>query len=223
MRDVVKLWPLLNKARLAETFPGWLTAMTSLITNYHGQSSAAAATFYRAARATALQSPTPGSLIKPAPSPDPQWVTRALGFSGPGMLSRDTAQPGTALSTTLGTASRIALDGGRTTIGQTVQADPAAVGWFFLTDGDPCHWCAMIASRGVVFKEHSMDRSNARFIGEGTAKVHNKCGCTLSPAFSRSQQLPPLNDAADDVWQQSTAGLSGDAARAAFRKAWNER
>lgn len=223
MRDVIRLWPMLDKTRLAETFPTWLSAMQQLVANYHGQSAQAAASFYRAARSTALHSPTPLELIKTAPTPSPEWTARAFGFSGPGMMSRDTAQPGTALSTTLGTASRIVLDGGRNTIERTVEADPAAVGWFLQTDGDPCWWCAMIASRGTVFKEHSLDRSNARFTGPGTARMHNHCGCILAPSFSRQQQLPDVNDEADQVWRKSAAHLSGDKARAAFRDAWQSR
>lgn len=223
MRDVIKLWPALDKNRLAETWPGWIRAMSLLVTNYHSQSSFAAGRSYQTMRERALQSPAPSRLIKLAPAPDQQWLNRALGFAGPGMLDKETARPGTALSTTLGTASRIVLDGGRTTTLQTVEADPAAVGWWRMTDGDPCHFCAMLASRGVTFDRHSFDRSDARFVGEGDAKVHNMCGCTLKPAFSRSQQLPRVNDEAEQVWRESTAGLSGDAARAAFRKAWEAR
>jgi hypothetical protein len=220
LRDVVKLWPALDKSRLSETFPGWLRAMSLLITNYRDQSSFAAGRSYQAMRAQALQSPTPARLIKMAPAPEQEWLNRALGFSGPGTLDKETARPGTALSTTLGTAARIALDGGRTTTLDTVKADPAAVGWWRMTDGDPCFWCAMLASRGVTYKEHSFARSDARFDGEGDAKVHNSCGCTLKPAFSQTQRLPQVNDEAEHVWRESTAGLSSDQARAAFRKAW---
>lgn len=223
LRDAARLWPLLKKDQLQQTFPGWLRAMQLLIANYHRQSAQAAGAAYRAARAQALRSPSPASLIRLAPPPDPLWMSKALGFAGPGMLSKDTARPGTALSTTLGTASRIVLDGGRTTIEQTTKADPAAVGWFLHTDGDPCWWCAMIASRGTVFKEHSLSQSNARFTGPGTAKTHNHCGCVLSPVFSSRQHLPEVNDAADHLWSASTGGLSGQQARDAFRKAWANR
>lgn len=223
LRDVVRLWPMLDKTRLGETFPAWLRAMQMLLTNYHGQSAQAAATSYRAARAAALQSPTPAGLVKLAAPPSEEWMARALSYSSLGMLSKDTARPGTALSTTLGTASRIVLDGGRQTTEQTVRSDPAAAGWFLRTDGDPCWWCAMIASRGVVYKEHSLDRSNARFTGPGTARMHNHCGCTLAPAFSRDQPLPEVNDTADQVWRENAAMHSGEKARKAFRTAWESR
>jgi hypothetical protein len=208
MRDAVRLWPLLDKNRLSDTFPGWLRAMTLLVARYHGQSSTVAATFYRSARAQALQSPTPTSLIKLAPEPAPEWLSKAFGFSGPGMLSKDTAQPGTALSTTLGTTARVVLDGGRTTTLDTVRADPAAIGWFRVTDGDPCAFCALLASRGVVYKKDTVD-----------FKAHNDCGCSGAPAFSRDQALPDIAREAADVYANRG---SGDA-MTAFRKAWAAR
>lgn len=225
LQDVARLWPALDKSRIAQTFPGWIQAMTTLVTNYHGQSSAAAAAFYRAARAQALQSPTPASLVKPASPPQSEWVRRAFGFSGPGMLQRDTAQPGTALSTTLGTAARIVLDGGLTTVTSTSKTDPAAVGYFRITDGDPCAFCALLASRGIVYKEQSFQASNKRFTGAGVDKVHNLCGCILAPAFSPKQALPSISLTARDVYAQSpdVANADGKAKLAAFRRAWAER
>lgn len=222
LRDVVRLWPLLDRKQLAQTFPGWLRAMQLLVTSYHGQSAQAAAVFYRTARAAALQSPTPADLIKLAAAPDPEWMAKAFGFSGPGMMGKDTARPGSALSTTLGTAARIALDGGRATMTGTAHADPAAVGYFRLTDGSPCAFCAMLAGRGVVYKEHSFDASDRKFTGGGADKVHNLCGCTLAPAFSRKQQLPLVNAVARDVYIQSTHSADGDQKLVAFRKAWAE-
>jgi hypothetical protein len=207
MRDVTRLWPALDAKRLDETFPGWIRAMILLVTGYHGQSAQAAAAFYRQARADATQSPAPGSVIRLAQKPAEEWLTRAFGYAGPGMLSRDTARPGTALSTTLGTASRIALDGGRSTVLNTVQHDPVAVGWYRVTDGQPCAFCALLAARGVVYK-----KDTAGF------QAHNDCGCSGAPAFSHGQQLPEISRVAAQVY---TERGSGDAL-AAFRKAWAE-
>jgi len=216
LRDVAKLWPALDAKRLNATFPAWSHAMSLLVRNYHGQSSQASAAAYRAAREVATQSPAPRSLIHLAPEPSQEWLDRAFGYSGPGMLNKDTAQPNTALSTTMGTASRIALDGGRTTTLETVKADPVAVGWYRVTDGAPCAFCALLASRGIVYKDHSFDRSDAHFKGSGESKVHNDCGCGFAPAFSHDQELPESSHRALEVYQNRG---SGDAL-AAFRKAW---
>lgn len=230
MRDVAQLWPMLDAKRLTETFPAWLQAMMTLTRSYHGQSSVAAGIAYRAARQDFTQSPAPVSLIKVAPAPDPQWMTKAFGYAGPGMLTRDTAQPGTALSTTLGTASRIALDGGRTTTLGTTLADPVAVGWYRVTDAKPCAFCALLASRGVVYKEHSFNASDARFHGVGEFKVHNDCSCGLLPAFSRSHALPDVSTEADQVYRDRNKILrdlgknpKDYTAMQAFRIAWAAR
>lgn len=208
LQDVAKLWPLLDVKRLDQTFPGWLQAMTLLVRNYHGQSATAAASFYRAARAQALDSPTPARLIVAADPLSDEWLRKAFGFSGPGMLSRDTARPNTALSTTLGTAARVALEGGRSTVLNTVNADPAAIGYYRVTDGQPCAFCALLAARGVVYKsEQTSD-----------FKSHNDCGCFGAPAFSRDQELPEISQQAAQVY---TERGSGDALKA-FRKAWND-
>lgn len=225
LRDVMRLWPLLDPKRLDETWPGWLRAMMTLVRGYHGQSSAAASAAYRQARRNAVGEVTPSGLLRLAPPPAEEWMARAFGYSGPGMLNRDTVRPNTALSTTLGTASRIVLDGGRTTTLDAIKGDPEAVGWFRITDGDPCAFCALLASRGVVPKStlyrsaDSFDASNGRFTGPGLAKVHNDCGCSMAPAFSRRQELPEVNRQAAEVYANRGDGN----ALVAFRAAWAAR
>lgn len=226
LRDVTQLWPALDPKRVDETFPGWIRAMSLLVRSYHGQSAAAAASSYRAAREQATHSPAPRSLIHLAPTPSPEWLDKAFGFSGPGMLNRDTAKPGTALSTTLGTSARIALDGGRTTTADTIAADPVALGWFRVTDDDPCAFCALLASRPVLkgkgslyTSKDSFAASNAKFEGSGEFKVHNGCGCSLAPLFSADQELPKANQEAAEVYQNRGDGP----ALKAFRKAWESR
>lgn len=214
MRDAVQLWPLLDPKRLPETWPAWLRAMVLLTKTYHSQSSLAAGRFYRQLREHATQSPAPSSLLRVAQAPSDEWLTRAFGFSGPGMLSRDTARPNTALSTTLGTASRIVQDGGRTTTLDTVHEDPVAVGWYRLTDGQPCPFCALLASRGLVYKSEK----SASF------EAHNQCGCIGVPAFSRDHELPDINQQARAVYYDTVRGMKGPKTQAtvlpAFRKAW---
>lgn len=220
LADVVRLWPVLDAKRLDSTFPGWLQAMILLLRSYHGQSSTAAAAFYRTARTDAVGTPTPFDFVELADAPSEEWISQALGYAAPGMLTRDTARPGTALSTTLGTSSRIVLDGGRKTVEQTMRTDPFAVGYYRITDGDPCAFCALMASRGVVYKsELTAGRTaNKRFVGDGEFKYHNDCGCTAAPAFSKNQQLPELSDMAARIYDEHAAGQSDPLA--AFRKAW---
>lgn len=217
MRDAAKLWPLLDARRLDVTFPAWLRAMMLLIRQYHSQSSLAAGAAYRQAREMHTESPAPRSLVRVAPAPAEEWVSKALGFSGPGMLSRDTVQPNTALSTTLGTTARIVQDGGRTTTIDTIHADPVAVGWYRVTDGHPCSFCALLASRGVAYKVQK----------QASFEAHNLCGCTAAPAFTHDHELPAISTEADQVYRDRNKILrelgkdpKDYTALQAFRIAW---
>src|SRR5690606_22703244 len=51
-----------------------------------------------------------------------------------------------------GAGLRHALKGGRDTIRETVDRDDQALGWARATSGDPCSFCAMLASRGPAYK-----------------------------------------------------------------------
>jgi hypothetical protein len=218
MVDVAKLWPLLDRKNVSATFPGWLEAMKSVTRLYHRESSAAAGAAYRQAREVATLSPAPESLVRIADDPVDEWLEKAFRYSGPALLDKDTARPNTALSTTIGTASRIAQDGGRVTTLETTAADPVALGWYRVTGPNPCAFCALLASRGIVYHGDAFDRSDARFHGEGEFKVHNHCSCILAPAFSRDQELPASSKVALDVYRHRGKGP----ALPAFRKAWAE-
>jgi hypothetical protein len=145
LAEVTRAWPLLDPKRLTATWPAWLQVMTAILTRYHAQSAGAAGAYYRIARTGAVGS-MPGDVLQLAAPPSTEWLTKALGWSGPGQLSRTDVPPAkartTALTQTLGTSTRVMLDGSRTTIVDTVKADPEAVGWYRKTDGDPCAFCA---------------------------------------------------------------------------------
>ena len=228
-QSVTALWPLLL-AGGPDAWVNWSRLMRVLIHGYRGRSAGLAGAYYRHVRAVAL----PGiPAVAPVDRSVPDtgdfdgWIDRALGYAGPGTLRDlksvpEKANP-TALTRVVGTAERIVLDGGRETLHDTVRADPKALGWFRVTDGDPCYFCAMLASRGPVYKRDSFDRSDPRFVGTGDAKVHNHCGCTLAPVFSRTQQLPLLNRRMADLWSRSTAGASGSGKALDFRRAYEGR
>lgn len=102
----------------------------------------------------------------------------------------------------------LALDGGRYTVIETVQVDDRAVGWYRVTDSDPCAFCALMASRGAVYKS----QSSASF------RAHWRCNCAAEAAYTRSRYP---NDAAKqwgDLYNRSTRG-SRDPLNA-FRRAY---
>lgn len=129
-----------------------------------------------------------------------------------------------------GRAVEIALDGGRNLAYDTAARDRVAIGWRRVTDTNPCSFCAMLASRGTVFKEGSYAASDARFDppenlrqlteGELPAKVHNNCRCSLVPVFTREERFSDEALAWRALWNKSTKGLRGNAALNAFRRAY---
>jgi hypothetical protein len=59
-----------------------------------------------------------------------------------------------------GAGIRQAMNGGRNVAGQVVYFDRKVVGYARVTDSDPCWFCALLASRGAVFKKGSFNTGN---------------------------------------------------------------
>lgn len=149
--------------------------------------------------------------------PDEQMI-RALLHAGPGEMKRarlrgltegQSQRAGLAASSASG--ARLVVNAGRETVAGAVQADVAALGFLRVTDGNPCAFCAMLASRGAVYK-------TAESAGE-VNKYHDSCGCVVVPVFTDTPTLPASSQRYANLWRTSTRGLSGDEARKAFRRA----
>lgn len=110
---------------------------------------------------------------------------------------------------------RHAQAGGRQTIYAGAEQDRTALGWVRVTRANPCFFCAMLASRGLhyrAFDQGSFDLSDARFDGDGDAKVHDKCGCSLKPVYvADGDPVLARNETYVDLWARWGAG-GGDAA-----------
>jgi hypothetical protein len=109
---------------------------------------------------------------------------------------------------------RHAQAGGRETIYRATEEDRVALGWIRVTRAKPCAFCAMLASRGLQyrsFKEGSFAESDARFVGDGDAKVHDGCGCSLKPVYAKNDPLVERTAEFADMWSRWGAG-GGDAA-----------
>lgn len=103
--------------------------------------------------------------------------------------------------------------GGRQTLHDNSARDEVALGWVRVTRADPCFFCAALASRGLRYRsysEGSFDMSDARFTGDGDAKVHDKCGCSLKPVYATNDPLVDKTEVFADMWARWGAG-GGDA------------
>jgi hypothetical protein len=114
-------------------------------------------------------------------------------------------------------AERVALNGARSTVWNHMQRDRRAIGYIRLSrTGTPCGWCAMLISRGPVYRS----QKSAEY-ADGD-KYHDNCHCYAEPVFSREQyngsSAYELNRRYEELWPKVTRGLSGKAAVAAWRR-----
>jgi len=94
-----------------------------------------------------------------------------------------------ALVKAAGAATRLVLGGGRETLLQAVRDDAQALGWLRLTDGDPCHFCLTLASRGPEYKT----RQSAGF------QAHDHCSCVPMPVFEGTP-MPASTQRAEEIY-----------------------
>jgi hypothetical protein len=225
VRDVLALWSRLDPFRLADTVPAWLAVTRARIGRHRAASEMRASDYYRQFRT--LEG-VHNELPRLDPH-DPTWGDRrdrSLLVLGPSVIKRltgfgmdprdaaDKAAPAVAAASV-----RHALNGGRFVIDSLTRSDPAAWGYQRVTDGNPCAFCAMLASRGAVFLTAE---SASRTLRDGKPeKYHDGCNCQPEPVFRPDTALPVGAQRFADLWETSTAGLSGKAARNAFRRAYN--
>ena len=99
-----------------------------------------------------------------------------------------------------GAAVRQTLTGARNVTANVVKFDRRVLGYARYTDTNPCHFCALLASRGAVYSKESFAEADASFTSNKKAievpkeyvrisKVHNNCRCTLRPVYSKSQEF----------------------------------
>ncbi|ATN93978.1 head maturation protease [Mycobacterium phage Kumao] len=105
-----------------------------------------------------------------------------------------------ALVRTSGTAVREAINGSRDVSDNVIRLDRRAVGYARVTDGNPCYFCALLASKGAVYTKDSFKKADAKYKANPRgaknlpadfipAKVHNNCRCCLRPVYSKERAM----------------------------------
>jgi hypothetical protein len=219
-REFLLAWRLLDPARLDATAGAWIAAVRVIVARYRSASAGLAGAYLQMFRAAETGDLTPLRVVLADPVKVGALETSLL-VTGPYALKRETAASGLtdeairrALAGSLGAAIRHTLDGGRATVIGTVGADERANGWRRVTDSKPCHFCALLASRGAVYSENSSD-----------FRAHDRCGCATEPVYS-GFSLSPREQAWDDLYQRAvdeTPGPAGPATLAAFRRLYEGR
>lgn len=239
LRDLLRLFGLLDPVRLDQSVEPWLTATVPLVVQARARSERASAAYFTQFWQAETGAPVTVEVESPRISaPQRQAITSSLLVTGPVEIKRRSAageSPGRAKAsaavTVSGAASRHVLNGGRAilleTAGRQAEAARKPFGWARVTDGDPCWFCAMMASRGYVFRSRASagegrersKRTGEQFIGDGQAKFHDHCGCTIEPSFTLNATPPGRGLEFEALWKASTKGMSGRNTRLAFRRA----
>lgn len=83
------------------------------------------------------------------------------------------------------------------------------------TGPDPCAFCAMLASRGFVYKSEATAGVGDT---ESIVKYHIHCHCYPIFRYVKASELPPLNRYFQEKWPEVTQGYSGHDAVKAWRR-----
>ncbi|MBC7593720.1 MAG: hypothetical protein H7288_07265 [Kineosporiaceae bacterium] len=186
----------------------WLDLSVPVLARARRQSAMLGQGYYKADRR--LNNPGSATIsLPPVPALDPKilttslWVTGAQPYVDAERSVDDILSP-ERINQITGAVARQTMSGGREAVDTARQVDPIAFGYYRETDGDPCYFCAVLASRGVVYKDDSFDESDPRFEGEGKAKVHDECACFNRPAYDRSNRFPGATQDYNDKWLELT-------------------
>lgn len=117
-------------------------------------------------------------------------------------------------------ASRHAQQPARETVQETADEGGSEMGWArVLTGARSCAFCAMLASRGPVYKS---DKSALFRGGASMDAYHNGCDCIA--VLVRRGAIWEGHDSFDslnELWQTATKRKSNKDARNAFRREWD--
>jgi len=114
-----------------------------------------------------------------------------------------------------GTVDFAGVDAGRDAILNAIKADRLVLAVARGTGPDPCAFCAMLASRGFVYRSEA-----TAGVGDDEVfkKYHIHCHCFPIYRWLKVSELPPLSQYLKEMWPVVTRGYAGNDARKAWRR-----
>lgn len=178
-QDFARLWPLWQGDR--SSFNDLATAAVPLVRVHRGLSASLAGAYFETFRgAERVRGGATPRLADPVDEGALRGTLFAVGEEGARKAIAAGHSPQAAMQNALvrttGTVTRFVLDGGRDTMVLSTASDREARGWSRVTAGDPCAFCAMLASRGPVYSEDTSD-----------FQAHDHCVCMGEPAYDGSE------------------------------------
>ena len=197
VRDVLKIWPAWQPKDPA-SYRSFEAAMVMLVQSRSVQSASLAARYYEMFRAADAPGSTRSLAVALAAARDEAEIRAAVSSTARAGVYKalGAGQPFEAamrngLVRVSGAVSREVLNGGRDTILDEVQRDTRTQGWARVTGGDPCAFCAMLASRGPAYREESVD-----------FQAHDHCDCGAEPVYEGSE-WPGKGREFQQMWKET--------------------
>lgn len=213
VRDVRGLRRLIIPSRLRQSVPDWLTAVNAVVEQYARTSAALAAEFYDAQREAAR---VPDVFTVPLADPPPseqtdeslRWATKDLwprdaDEATPAQLQPMEVRLEQAEKKAEAVAQKLVADTGRNTVQEAVRQDRQAVAWARAAALGACAFCKLLATRGAVYKQDTVD-----------FRAHDGCHCGVVPVF-RGQRFELSAHAREweRLYREYAAPHSGDQLR----------
>jgi hypothetical protein len=177
LRDLSRLWPAMDWQQIDRTFPLWAEAVGALILRHRATSAGLASAYLQAFRFSEGVAGTAPVVLAPR-LPDEQIrtalrVTAAVSLKAAATqgVAREQAMAN-AFVRSSGAVTRLVLDAGRETVRASTLADPKARGWQRVTSARACEFCQMLAGRGAVYSDRTVDFT-----------AHDHCGCSAEPVY----------------------------------------
>ena len=177
------LWSRLKVADLDASTPAWMAANIAVLRRRFDQSTDLAGSYVGDYREAELGTDA-GRIVAPTFSASEE--AGVLLLAGPvrvkllvGKGMNPDAAHAASLKKFSGIMRRQVLSGGRQLIDLTTEADNRAIGWRRVSDGSPCTFCAMLCSRGPVYRSAAVA---APIAGTGL-EYHGHCGCTAEIVY----------------------------------------
>jgi hypothetical protein len=209
---VAQAFGALDPTNLTGSIPKLQQAVAGLVARYGRMSATVAARFYRRERLAAgvtgrvtvvVAKPAGQSVVAPqvAWAVSPLW-DKPAGLDDAALATQLHDKLDAALTKTQGIAESLTLDAGRDTVINAVQHDRQAKGWARVPEPDACYFCAMLATRGAVYRsEWSAD-----------FHPHDHCRCHVEPVFNAYEPTAQIRDW-QAQWREVTADANGMAAK----------
>jgi hypothetical protein len=214
---LIRLWPLIRNDPSDRNVERWLAQVLQAIRIQRLRSATLAQNYIGAYRVLELGSSVERFFPEIKGAINEEQVITSMMVTGPVRLRKELDKATMSIedmqnleSANAGAGFRHVLNGARDTIDNAITTDKLVRGFVRITDGDPCFFCAMLASRGPVYSEDSFEDSDPRFQGPGDHKVHDSCACMVRPVYKGGEPFPGRAKEFDSLWKVASKANPGD-------------